>query len=440
MADMPEEATTVDAVVVGAGPAGSAAALELARAGRSVVLLERGAYPGAKNVYGGVVYARVLDEAVPRWWEEAPVQRWVTRRSTMVLTGSQALTVDFRTAAWGGPPYNGMTTYRADFDSWLAGKAVEAGAQLVASTVARSLLWDAAGRVVGVRTDRPDGDIRARMVIACDGVNSFLAKEAGLLPRTSPEHTTLGVKETLALPRAVIDERFGLLGDHGMDIEMLGCTEGIPGGGFLYTNQDSVSIGVVAGLEGLAEAKTRPEELIARLKAHPAIAPYVRDAQLKEYSAHLIPEGGYRTIPKLAIDGMLVAGDAAAMCLAAGLWLEGVNFAIGAGLAAGRTAAEAIAAGDTSARGLAGYRRRLADSFVLADHKRLRDAPDLVLGERMQRQYPGLVCDLAEQVFTVTNPRPKRGMAAEFLRAARRNDVRLRDLARDGLKSLRTFG
>ena len=275
-----------------------------------------------------------------------------------------------------------------------------------------------------MRTDRPDGDIRARMVIACDGVNSFLAKEAGLLPRTSPAHTTLGVKETLALPRDVIEERFGLVGDEGLDIEMVGCTSGIPGGGFLYTNLETVSVGVVVGLTGLAEAKIRPEELVAGVKAHPSIAPYLRGAELKEYSAHLVPEGGYRAMPRLAIDGMLVAGDAASMCLAAGLWLEGVNFAIGAGLAAGRTAAQAIAAGDTSARGLAGYRRQLESSFVLADHKRLRNAADIVLADRMQRAYPGLACDFAEQVFTVTNPRPKLGMAREFFRAVRRNNVR----------------
>jgi len=228
-----------------------------------VVMVERGAFPGAKNVYGGVVYGRILDEVVPQWWTEVPVQRWVTRRATMLMTSTQALTVDYRTSAWDRPPYNGMTTYRADFDTWLAGKAVTAGARLISSTVATGLLRDSAGRIAGVRTDRPDGDIRARIVIACDGVNSFLAKEAGLLPRTSPAHTTLGVKETLALPREVIDKRFGLVGDQGMDIEMVGCTSGIPGGGFLYTNLDTVNVGVVVGLEGLAEAKIRPEELVA---------------------------------------------------------------------------------------------------------------------------------------------------------------------------------
>jgi electron transfer flavoprotein-quinone oxidoreductase len=432
---MPE----LDAIVVGAGPAGASAALALARAGRSVVLLERGPFPGSKNVYGGVVYGRILDQVVPRWWEEVPVERWVVRRSTMVMTPEQALTVDFRSSAWGAPPYNGMTTYRARFDAWLAGKAVDAGARLLTSTVATALLRDGAGRVVGVRTDRPDGDLHARVVIAADGVNSLLAKQVGLLPRADAAHHTLGVKEVLALPRATIDERFGLRGDEGVDIEMLGCTRGIPGGGFLYTASDTIALGVVLSLPQLRDAGVRPEQLIDELKRHPAIAPLVRGAELKEYSAHLIPEGGYDAMPTLAIDGMLVAGDAAGMTLATGIWLEGVNFAIGSGLAAGRAAAGAIAAGDVSAGGLAGYRRELESSFVLADHKRLRRAPALVLSERLQQRYPGLICDLAEGMFTVTNPEPKPGVVRLLRRSAAHRGVKLRELAADALRGARVF-
>jgi electron transfer flavoprotein-quinone oxidoreductase len=429
----------LDAIVVGAGPAGSAAALELARAGRSVVLLERGPFPGSKNVYGGVVYGRVLDDVIPRWWEQVPVQRWVVRRSTMLLTGTQALSVDFRTESWGAAPYNGMTVYRSDFDSWLATRATAAGAELVTSTVATGLLRDDRGAVVGVRTDRPGGELRARAVIACDGVNSFLAKEAGLLPRVAAAHHTLGVKEVLGLPPGVIEERFGVGAHRGVDIEMLGATGGIPGGGFLYTNADSVSVGVVVSLPGLAAAQVRPEQLIADLKAHPAIAPYLRGSTVKEYSAHLIPEGGYRAMPRLAIDGMVIAGDAAGLCLAAGLWLEGVNFAIGSGLAAGRAVARAVAAGDTSARGLASYRRDLESGFVLADHKRLRGAPRLVLSDRVQRRYPGLICDIAEGLFTVTNPEPKPGLLRLARRSARRNRIKFSGLLRDGLAGARVF-
>jgi electron transfer flavoprotein-quinone oxidoreductase len=404
-----------------------------------VLLVERGPFPGSKNVYGGVVYGRILDAVIPRWWEEVPFQRWVVRRSTMVMTESQAVTIDIRTASWGSPPYNGMTVFRADFDSWLGGHAVDAGATLLCSTVATGLLRDASGRVCGVRTDRPDGDITARVVIACDGVNSFLAKEAGLLPEADAVHHTLGVKEVLALPAGVIEERFGLGPEEGLDIEIVGCTRDIPGGGFLYTNRDSVSVGVVLSLPALARSGNRPEEIIADLKDHPAIAPYIRGASMKEYSAHLIPEGGYDSMPALATDGLLVAGDAAAMTLAAGIWLEGVNFAIGAGLAAGWTAAAAIEAGDVSERGLSGYRRTLESNFVLRDHRRYRLAPKLVLSERLQHKYPRMVCDLVEQLFTVTNPVPKPGGTRTFLRTVRRHGIRWRDLARDGVEAVRAF-
>lgn len=429
----------LDAVVVGAGPAGSSAALALARAGKSVVMVERGPFPGSKNVYGGVVYGRVLDDVIPRWWEEVPVQRWVVRRSTMVLTDTQAITLDLRAQAWGREPYNGMTVFRADFDSWLAGHAVAAGARLLTSTVATGLLRDEQGRICGVRTDRPDGDLRARVVIACDGVNSFLAKEAGLLPAADAAHHTLGAKEVLSLPSEVIEERFGLGPHEGLDIEAVGGTGGVPGGGFLYTNRDSISVGVVVSLPGLVASGRRPEELIAGFKAHPAVAPLVKGASVKEYSAHLIPEGGFDTMPPLVTDGMLVAGDAAAMTLAAGIWLEGVNFAIGAGLAAGRAAADAVSAGDVSAQGLSGYRRSLEQSFVLRDHKRLRRAPKLVLSDRMQQEYTRVICDIAEDLFTVTNPEPKPGLARIMWRAMRRHPVRWRDLARDGLDTARTF-
>lgn len=430
-----------DVIVVGAGPAGSAAALTAARGGLRVALLERGPFPGSKNMYGGVVYPRVLDSLVPQWWDEVPLQRWITRRSTMIATPTQSLSVDFRTQAWGEPPYNGLTTYRSEFDPWLAQKAVDAGAVLITSTTAVGLIRSASGVVSGVRTDRPDGDLRAPLVVACDGVNSFLAKEAGLYDSFSAEHVTLGAKEVLALPREEIEARFGLVGREGVDIEMLGVAGGVPGGGFLYTNLDSISVGIVVSVTGLAAARIRPEEGIDRVKRHPAIAPYLRGATLVEYSAHTIPEGGYDTMPGLVADGLLVAGDAAAMCLAAGIWLEGVNFAIGAGAAAGETAVEALRRKDfTATGGLSSYRRRLDGGFVLADHRRFRGAPELVLSGRVQQLYPGLVCDLAEKLFTVTNPVPKQGALRLLRETAKEHGVRLRDLLRDGRAAWKTYG
>ena len=436
MADAPD----VDVIVVGAGPAGSCAALTLARAGLSVVLLERGPFPGSKNMYGGVVYPRILDELIPDWWTEAPVQRWITRRSTMVMTDTQALTVDFRTDAWGAPPYNGATAYRPDFDHWLAGHAERAGAQLVCSTTAVGLLRDPAGRVTGVRTDRPDGDLTARVVIACDGVNSFLAKEAGLYGHVDAGHYTLGVKETLGLPKEVIDERFGVRGRDGVDIEILGGTSGVNGGGFVYTNLDTVAVGVVLKLPKLAAQGIRPEQIIAKLKTHSAIARLVEGAELKEYSAHVIPEAGLSMMPRLTGDGLLVAGDAAALCLAAGIWLEGVNFAMASGMYAGRAALEAVRRGDVTATGLAGYERRLRDTFVLRDHTKLRRAPSLVLSDRVQHLYPQLIANTVEGMFRVDNPDPKPGLRRILTRELKKSGVRKRDLLRDGLDGMRTFG
>ena len=429
-----------DAIVVGAGPAGASAALALARAGRSVVLVERGPFPGSKNVYGGVVYGRVLDDIVPNWWEEVPVERWIVRRSTMMMTGTQSLSVDFRTDAWGSAPYNGMTTLRCHFDAWLAGKATDAGARLVTSTVATGLVRDGSGQIVGVRTDRDGAELHAPVVIACDGVNSFLAKEAGLLAKAEASHHTLGVKEVLDLPPGAINERVGVQDHEGVDMEILGCTREVPGGGFLYTNAGSVSIGVVLSLPELAASGLRPESFIADLKAHPSIAPLLRGSTLREYGAHLSPEGGYDTMPALAADGLLIAGDAGAMTLAAGLWLEGVNFAIGSGYAAGQATDRALAAGDCSASGLSSYRKDLEGQFVLADHKRLRKAPSLVLSDRVQQRYPGLICDLAEGMFTVTNPTPKLGGLKLTRSVAARHGVKLRQLAGDTLRGLRIFG
>jgi electron transfer flavoprotein-quinone oxidoreductase len=439
MAD-PNTSHGFDAIVVGAGPAGAAAATVLARKGHSVILLERGTFPGSKNMYGGVVYPRILDELHPEWWNEAPVQRWVTRRSTMVLTDTQALTVDFRTASWGQPPSNGATAYRPDWYHWLAGKAEADGAQLVCSTTATGLIKDDRGQVIGVTTDRPDGDLYARVVIACDGVNSFLAKEAGLYGEVDAANYTVGVKETIALPKEVIDERFGVRDREGVDIEILGGTSGVNGGGFVYTNLDTLAVGVVLKLPKLGAQQLRPEEIIANLKAHPAIAPLVEGGEVKEYSAHVLPEAGLSMMPKMTGDGLLIAGDAAAMCLAAGIWLEGVNFAMASGMYAGEAAAEAIAKGDATSEGLAGYERRLNETFVLRDHKKLRRAPSLVLSDRVQHLYPDMIANTVERMFRVDNPTPKPGALRVLNQERKRAGVKLKDLARDTIDAVRTFG
>src|SRR6266446_6597214 len=148
-----------DAIVVGAGPAGSSAALAMARAGLSVAIIERGEYAGAKNVSGAALYAPgLLADLLPNYWEEAPVERYLTRRVVTFLGQESALAIDFRTNHFAQPPYNGFTLLRPKFDRWLAGKADAAGALLITSTVVDDLLYERE-QVVGVRCRRDDGDL-----------------------------------------------------------------------------------------------------------------------------------------------------------------------------------------------------------------------------------------------------------------------------------------
>ena len=335
-----------------------------------------------------------------------------------------------------------MTTLRSHFDSWLAGKATGAGARLLTSTVATGLVRDADGRVVGVRTDRDGAELRAKVVIACDGVNSFLAKEAGMMARAEASHHTLGVKEVLEHRRR--SRSTSASGSGGTRVSTSRCSgapAGIPGGGFLYTNAGSVSVGVVLSLPQLAASGIRPEELVADLKEHPIHRPLPARLLLREYAAHLIPEGGYDTMPALAADGMVIAGDAAAMTLAAGLWLEGVNFAIGSGFAAGQAVDRAIASGDCSASGLASYRPRSRGTV------RAGRPPPSTKGTGPGSVRPGPAPlpgpDLRPGRGDVHGDQPgPEGRRAPAHPATRRprHGVKLRELAADTLRGLRIFG
>jgi len=427
-----------DAIVVGAGPAGSSAALAMARAGLQVALVERGEYAGAKNVSGAALYApNLLADLLPDYWEEAPVERYLTRRVITFLGQESAVSLDFRTNHFNRPPYNGFTILRPKFDRWLASKAEEAGALLITSTVVDDLLYKGK-QVIGVRCRREDGDLYAPIVIAADGANSFLAKKAGLQREFRADEMTLGVKEVLRLDAHTIEERFNLNGDEGMTNEYVGYASGdVKGGGFLYTNRDTLSIGVVVQIESLAQKKVRAYDLLDQFKQHPAVAPLVRDSVTLEYSAHMIPEGGWAMLPALSRAGLMVVGDAAGFVFAIGLFQEGMNFAIASGLAAAATTQLAHAEHDFSAQSMARYRKQLESSFVLQDLKNFRHAGALVNNERLQSVYPDLVCEMMENIYR-SNGKPRRKIG-RVVRDTMRGKVPLRTLLRDGWQVWRGF-
>jgi electron transfer flavoprotein-quinone oxidoreductase len=223
-----------------------------------------------------------------------------------------------------------------------------------------------------------------------------------------------------------------------MTNEYIGFATGeVKGGGFLYTNRDTLSIGVVTQIASLAEKKVRAYDLLDQFKGHPAIAPLVRDGVTLEYSAHMIPEGGWAMLPQLSRGGLLVVGDAAGFVFAAGLFLEGMNFAIASGLAAAETIKQAHNEHDFSALSLSRYRKRLEESFVLQDLKKFRHAPTFVNNERLQNMYPELLCQVAEKVFR-SDGRPRHKIGRVMFDTLR-GKVPLRTLLRDGWQAARAL-
>lgn len=394
-------------VVVGAGPAGVSAAYALAQAGFEVAIFERGEAPGAKNMFGGVLYGRVLHDLIPNFWEVAPVERHISRRSLALLSAEAAVSLDFRSESFTRPPFNGFTVSRPRFDQWYAQQAAAAGALLITDTVVDDLLWEE-GRVAGVVARREDGAVRANVVIAADGANSLLAQRAGLRSDLQPRDVGLGVKEIIALPRRTIEDRFNLTGDEGAAKEFIGAfSHGVQAGGFIYTNKESLSVGVVANLASLRAHRTGIVELLDGFKAHPAIRGLLDGGAVREYAAHLVPEGGWSAVPRLYGDGILVVGDAAGLVCSTGLALEGANYAITSGLAAAEAVKQAREKGDYSRATLACFEQLLRERFALGDLAMYRRAPALLANPRLYGAYPAAACAFFEHLFTVDG-RPKR--------------------------------
>jgi electron transfer flavoprotein-quinone oxidoreductase len=353
------------------------------------------------------------------------------------MTEDASFSVQHESASFDRAPYNGYSIFRPRFDRWLAEEAVRAGATLITSATVDELVVKN-GRISGVTIVGRSGQINAPVVIAADGVLSFTAKKAGLRqPTFDPGQMAVGVKALIDMPREVIDDRFGLVRDQGFANEFVGCTGGVRGGGFLYTNYDSLSIGLVFHLASLRTSGKTPYDLLNTFLEHPQVAKLVRGGRLQEYSAHLIPEGGYDMIPELFGDGILVAGDAAALCNATGINLEGINLASHSGILAGRTVIEAHERNDFSRKTLKRYKERLDLSWVMKDLKGFRNAPKMLHIDRIYNEYPDLVCSMMEHIYRIDGS-PKTSIPKLILREVK-SKVGLKNAVADALTAWRAL-
>lgn len=422
-----------DAIIVGAGLAGSVCAHVLASAGLETLVVERGNSAGAKNVSGGRLYAHSLEHLLPGFADEAPIERLITREKISFMTSTGCTTLDYAAQADPNHFSRSYSVLRANFDSWLAGKAEDAGASMITGIRVDDLIVRN-GTVCGIVAG--DEEMLADVVVLADGVNSMLAEKLGMGTKVTPHHCAVGVKEIIELGEERINDRFGCMGNEGTAWLIAGTpSDNLMGGAFLYTNKETVSLGVVFGLHNIQRAGNTVPQMLENVKNHPAIAPVIAGGKMVEYSAHLVPEGGLDMLPRLAGNGVLLTGDAAGLCLNVGYTVRGMDMAIASGEAAAKAIIEAKSKGDFSTVGLAGYEAALKESFVLKDMELYKHMPKFLDTDRMYREYPEMVTGIMHDLFAVNGPsKPLRRKLFPHLRRAG-----LFNLVKDGIKGMRAI-
>ncbi|MEM1945045.1 MAG: FAD-dependent oxidoreductase [Nitrososphaerota archaeon] len=405
-----------DVIVVGAGPAGCAAAATLAREGVDVIMIEKTQLPGQRNVTGGVLFGKFVDglsmiDLFPDFEGEAPLERKVTTHQLLVLgepaknDGSMvyrylkldknSLVTKLGLTKLDIDTGHDYTVLRARLDRWMAFKAVEEGAMLALSKTVEELVWHD-GRVVGVRT--PDEEVYADLVIDCSGVTSNLPAQAGIRRKLEPFQVYHGIKHVYKLRSERVEELFSDAGGFRVYYLLGRFMHDMLGGGFIYPNKDTVSVGLVLDLASAVSHFTKipldigkPLDMLEEMERHPFVAEILEGATRVEYSAHNIPKG-YKCLPdRPYAPGFLMAGDALGVFVKIGALIDGMRPAIASGILAARAYLQAKKAGDFSAVKLSMYRTLLEplyrsvslskrSSYILENRFFYKTAPTIGFG------------------------------------------------------------
>ncbi len=427
---MKEVGYRFDVIVVGAGPAGSASAYTLAKKGFKVLLVERGRIPGSKNVFGGRVYADPLREVFDGFDDSAPIHRWVTKERISMVSGDAMTSFEFYMRK-----NTSFTTYLTELACWMAKKVEEVGGTVLTEITVDELVVEN-GKVTGIRVG--DEKVSSEVVIDAEGINRLLLERAGLVPKLELRHAGLGVKEVIKLPKKEIEDLFSLKEGEGLAWLMMGdITGGLPGGAFLYTNKDSVSLGLVVMLgEAVKEVREHISRYVEALRLHPLLERYFRNGRIMEYSAHLVPEYTWPSLPhRLYADGLLVAGDAAGLLLNLGYNFRGVDYAAYSGYLAAKAVEKAHEMGGMTSENLSVYERLLEESFIVKQLRKFRNAPKMRENRRLYSTYPELLNSVMGQLFHSSYEVPK---VMEAFKRARKGRVGWLDLISDLLEVVRS--
>ena len=276
-----------DVAIIGGGSAGLAALKQLSNLGKQAILLEAGSAIGTKNISGGILYSKKpqkgtvtnVEDVYENFLNDAPFERKITKYILHSTSKDKIYSMDL-TAAHDYQSNFGYSVLLNKLNSWFAKQAIESaekfGGGIIPGVHVKSITWNESGNAI-IQTDELD-EFEVKAVIAADGVNSEIADMVGARPKFTPTQLYQGVKVIVKLPEEIIEKRFGISSDEGAAHLFAGdVTLNHIGGGFLYTNSDTLSVGAVYHYHSQLENPTEPSALIDALLKNPMVSEFIKD-------------------------------------------------------------------------------------------------------------------------------------------------------------------